>query len=115
MTDQSQIEETPPEAPPGALSGSPFAVAPRSDEPESGGEYDDSGILAGIGEKNDLSACLLALLEALDWQGEPQEVAEALQQVEHALIRTGVVWLVDLCGESRDSPGNEREQSDQRG
>lgn len=78
MTGQSQIEQTPPPAPPGALSGSPFAVAQGAVEPQGRGDYDESGILAGIGEKNDLSACLLALLEALDWQGEPHEVAEAL-------------------------------------
>ena len=96
MTGQTQIEETPP------LSGSPFTVLPRGDAPGSRGEYDDSGPLAGIGEKNDLSACLLALLEALDWQGERQEVAEALPHfVENFDITSFRNVLAALGYESR--------------
>ncbi|MBL4691670.1 MAG: ATP-binding cassette domain-containing protein [Rhodospirillales bacterium] len=96
MTGQSQIEGTPP------LSGSPFTVLPRGDAPESRGEFDDSGLLAGIGEKNDLSACLLALLEALDWQGERQEVAEALPHfVENFDITSFRNVLAALGYESR--------------
>ena len=60
------------------LSGSPFDEPPNTDEQSGEEDYEGSGVLAGLGEKNDLSACLLALLEALDWQGEPHEVAEAL-------------------------------------
>lgn len=81
MTDQLQIEDgfaAPTDEMPGGLSGSPFALPPGKEEPSGGREYEGSGVLAGIGEKNDLSSCLQALLETLDWQGEPHEVAEAL-------------------------------------
>ncbi len=76
--------ETPPEVPPevteGAFSGSPFALPAKAGAP---GDNDGpaalaGGVLAGIGEANDLSASLLALLEALGWQGAPHQVAEAL-------------------------------------
>ncbi len=64
-----------PEVPAGALSGSPFALPAKARAPA---DDDGSGALAGIGEENDLSVSLLALLEALAWQGAPNQVAEAL-------------------------------------
>ncbi len=66
------------EAAPGALSGTPFSPGLGAGPVIFDREFDESGILAGLGEANDLSASLLALLEALAWQGDSQQVAEAL-------------------------------------
>jgi ATP-binding cassette subfamily C protein/ATP-binding cassette subfamily C protein LapB len=66
------------EATSGALSGTPFSSGLGAGSVNFGREFDESGILAGLGEANDLSASLLALLEALSWQGDSQQVAEAL-------------------------------------
>ncbi len=57
-----------------AFTGTPFAL----DDGVAGGRGADQGALAGLRARSDLSACLLPLLEALGWQGHPQEVAEAL-------------------------------------
>ncbi|MBL6948789.1 MAG: ATP-binding cassette domain-containing protein [Rhodospirillales bacterium] len=105
----SDMEQTPTQGtvgPSGVFSGSPFAVPPGAAQVEEGAEagreYDDSGVLSGIGEGNDLSASLLALLEALDWRGEPQEVAEALPHfVENFDITSFRNVLAALGYESR--------------
>ena len=105
MTGQLNNEEqfaAPPYEMPGGLTGSPFALPKGTNQPSGGGEQEGSGVLAGIGEKNDLSACLLALLEALDWQGEPHEVAEALPHfVENFDITSFRNVLATLGFESR--------------
>jgi len=54
----------------GAFTGTPFPPHERDGA--------DRGALASIRATSDLSACLLPLLEALGWRGQPQEVAEAL-------------------------------------
>ncbi|MBT7942184.1 MAG: ATP-binding cassette domain-containing protein, partial [Alphaproteobacteria bacterium] len=98
MTGQIHSEDAmaalPPEDFAGTLSGSPFTGRRGVDE---------TGILAGIGPINDLSACLLALLEALEWQGEPQELAEALPHfVENFDITSFRNVLATLGYESRE-------------
>ncbi|MDA1090869.1 MAG: ATP-binding cassette domain-containing protein [Proteobacteria bacterium] len=74
MSETTSRAETP-GVPARALSGTPFALARNRSAPR---DFDGSGLLAGLGEANDLSASLLALLEALGWQGAPYQVAEAL-------------------------------------
>ena len=48
------------------------------------------GPLTGLKEVTDLSACLLPLLKALEWHGDPRHVAEALPHFTDSLDITGL-------------------------
>jgi len=69
----SSAETAPGPAIASALSGTLFGLTG-----DDGGDFDGSGLLSGLGKANDLLNSLLALLEALGWQGAPYQVAEAL-------------------------------------
>lgn len=67
----NNVAANPPET---VLSGTPFY---HSTVP-SGENLDVRHALAGLGAPTDLSACLLPLLEAVGWRGNPRQVAEVL-------------------------------------
>lgn len=87
------------EAAPGLL-GTPFHTSPG----KKGNDVSGMGILAGIGEQTDLSACLLPLLEVLGWRGDEHQVAEALPHfVENFDITSLRNVMASLGYESRKS------------
>jgi ATP-binding cassette subfamily C protein/ATP-binding cassette subfamily C protein LapB len=76
--------------PAGGFTGTPFPPHDR--------EGADRGALAGIRAASDLSACLLPMLEALGWQGHPQEVAEALPHFTDSLDITAFRNVIAALG-----------------
>ncbi len=48
------------------------------------------GPLDGLKNANDLTACLMPLIEALEWRGDPRHIAEALPHFVETLDITGI-------------------------
>ncbi|MFQ5764138.1 MAG: peptidase domain-containing ABC transporter [Rhodospirillales bacterium] len=68
-------------APTAGLSGTPFGPSQAAKAED----FSGNGALVGIDDPTDLSISLLPLLEALAWQGDPQQVAEALPHFQDAI------------------------------
>lgn len=86
-----------PLAGPAVLSGSPFSL------PVAAGDGASHGALAGIARPNDLSASLLPLLETLGWQGDPQQVAEALPHFQESFDITALRNVLAAMGYQSDA------------
>ncbi|MCH7831461.1 MAG: ATP-binding cassette domain-containing protein [Proteobacteria bacterium] len=86
-----------PPAGPAVLSGSPFSL------PVAAGDGASHGALAGIARPNDLSASLLPLLETLGWQGDPQQVAEALPHFQESFDITALRNVLAAMGYQSDA------------
>ncbi len=81
---------------PAGLSGSPFTPPVAAGDGVSHGA--SHGALAGIARPNDLSASLLPLLETLGWQGDPQQVAEALPHFQESFDITALRNVLAALG-----------------
>ena len=86
-----------PPAGPAVLSGSPFSL------PVAAGDGASHGALAGIARPNDLSASLLPLQETLGWQGDPQQVAEALPHFQESFDITALRNVLAAMGYQSDA------------
>ncbi len=80
--------EQPPAAPPPMPPGGGSASLPEPSQPSAplptGSQDRGRGELAALKEATDLSNCIVPLLEALHWRGDPRHVAEAIPHfVDH--------------------------------